>query len=183
MRFRTRITCTLIAASAIAFGCSEDEKRESVAWPDSIPDEVIGEFRTEETDSGRVQWRLYAPLARRFAKQESFFLDEPKILFFDDTGVLQTTLVSKYGEYLQKDGSMLAYGDVVVTTVTGDILETDSLRYLNEQDKIVSDSFVKFTRGNDVLSGIGFEADNNLSSVTIKENVVATIKDEDASGE
>ena len=94
-------------------------------------------------------------------------------------GALQSTLVSKKGKYSQLTGDMLAYGDVVVTTVDGDKLETDSLRYFNELDKIVSDCFVRLKRGNDLITGIGLECDHTLSSVDIKKDFQATIIGDD----
>jgi LPS export ABC transporter protein LptC len=74
---------------------------------------------------------------------------------------------------------MLAYGDVVAVTFKGEVLETDTLRYLNQADKIVSDCFVKLTRGRDVVTGIGLEADHTLESVDIKKDVRARILEED----
>jgi LPS export ABC transporter protein LptC len=74
---------------------------------------------------------------------------------------------------------MLAYGNVVAVTFKGEVLETDSLRYLNEADKIVSDSFVKLTRGRDVVTGIGLECDHTLESVDIKKDVHAIVIEED----
>jgi LPS export ABC transporter protein LptC len=68
---------------------------------------------------------------------------------------------------------------VVATTIKGEILETDTLRYLNEKDMIVSDSFVKLTRGRDVVTGIGLECDHTLESVDIKKDVRARIVEED----
>lgn len=168
------------AFAAVLGACGETSEKAQSEWPDSLPDETIGQFHTEETDSGRVQWRLSAPMARRFIKQDVFLLDDPEVLFFDEQGGLQTTLVSEHGEYRQKDGNMLAYGNVVVTSAEGDILETDSLRYLNETDKIVSDSPVRVTRGNDVMTGIGFEADRNIATVDIKRDVNATIISDDS---
>jgi hypothetical protein len=42
----------------------------------------------------------------------------------------------------------------------------------------VSDSFVKLTRGKDVLTGIGLECDHTLESVDIKKDVRAVILEE-----
>jgi LPS export ABC transporter protein LptC len=137
------------------------------------------EFVTQETDSGRVQWKLAAPKATRYNAKNVFMLDNPKIEFFDQMGNLQTTLTAKNGEYSVLNHDMLAYGNVVATSTKGEILETDSLRYLNEKDKIVSDSHVKLTRGHDVITGIGMEADHTLDSVNIKRNMRARIVEED----
>ena len=43
----------------------------------------------------------------------------------------------------------------------------------------MSDSHVKLTRGRDVITGIGMEADHTLDSVDIKRNMRARIVEED----
>ncbi len=172
--------CRAIVALALTVvvwlggGCGQSDEERQGAQSD-LPDEIIVEFVTEESDSGRLRWKLSAPHAQRFNKKKVFLMSRPRIKFYDDDGVLKTTLVSERGEYSKETHDMLAYGNVVVTSVDGDILETDSLRYINDDNKIVSDSFVKLTRGNDVITGYGLECDNELSSVDIKRDVRARI--------
>jgi LPS export ABC transporter protein LptC len=163
----------------LALACAKKETRDAPVDTSQTPDEVVTEFVTQETDSGRVQWKLAAPRALRYSARNVFLLEKPTIEFFDDMGNLQTTLNAKSGEYSVLTHDMLAYGDVVATSTKGEILETDSLRYLNETDKIVSDSFVKLTRGRDVITGIGMECDHTLDSVDIKKNMKARIVEED----
>jgi len=140
-----------------------------------VPDEVVTDFVTSETDSGRVAWTLTAPNANRFNSRMMLLMETPTIRFFDDFGNLQTTLTAEFGEFYQESRDMLAYGNVVVVSIDGDVLETDSLRYVTAVDKILSDSKVKLTRGNDIITGIGLECDHKLNSVDIKKDVKAII--------
>jgi LPS export ABC transporter protein LptC len=176
---RRRVSAWTAVVLALALGCSEKKAKEAPVTANQSPDETMTEFVTQETDSGRVQWKLAAPKATRYNAKNVFMLDNPKIEFFDQMGNLQTTLTAKNGEYSVLNHDMLAYGNVVATSTKGEILETDSLRYLNEKDKIVSDSHVKLTRGHDVITGIGMEADHTLDSVNIKRNMRARIVEED----
>ncbi len=178
MRFKLKLLFAATVTAALLFGCSHEEEGPAGSRPDSLPDEVVTRFVTEETDSGRIKWRLRAPKARRFRLEEVFYMDEPEIQFYDKFGYLQSTLVAQHGEYSERDELLLAYGNVVVTTVDGDILETDSLRYLSAEDRIRSDSFVKLTRGTSVVTGIGLECDHNLSSVEILRDFKATLIDD-----
>jgi len=168
-----------VVAVTLVLGCGAGHKSEAPVQGVQVPDETMTEFVTQETDSGRVQWTLAAPRALRYNARNVFVLDNPKIEFFDEMGNLQTTLTAKNGEYSLLTHDMLAYGNVVATSTKGEILETDSLRYLNERDKIVSDSHVKLTRGRDVITGIGMECDHTLDSVNIKRNMRARIVEED----
>ena len=170
----------VLVLTVLAFAaCDRKETAETPVESLGIPDETVMEFSTQESDSGRVQWTLKAPRADRFNARNVFVMDDPVIEFYDKMGNLQTTLTADKGEYLLDSHDMLAYGNVVAVTFKGEVLETDSLRYLNEADKIVSDSFVKLTRGRDVVSGIGLECDHTLDSVDIKKDVHAVVTEED----
>jgi LPS export ABC transporter protein LptC len=158
--------------------CGPEEEAGDPSAGDDLPDEIITGFVTEESDSGYTQWRLSAPVARRFNQKKVFLMESPTIQFFDENGQLKTTLVSENGEYSQETHDMFVYGNVVGTSLDGDVLETDTLRYLNVEDKIVSDSFVRLTRGGSVMTGWGLEADNRLSSVDIKRDVKASLVDD-----
>jgi LPS export ABC transporter protein LptC len=177
---RRRVSTPIAAlVLAVALSCGDRDRRDAADQSGQGPDETVTDFVTQETDSGRVQWKLAAPRAVRYNARNVFVLDHPTIEFFDEMGNLQTTLVAKNGEYSTLTHDMLAYGDVVATSTKGEVLETDSLRYLNETDKIVSDSPVRLTRGKDVITGIGLECDHTLDSVDIKRNMRARIVEED----
>ena len=177
MRWSIRFVGALLVGVLLA-ACSDDVPEDVNVDTARSPDEVFTDFVTMESDSGRVQWKLTAPLANRYTKEKRILLDKPVIEFFGREGELQTTLESDNGEYSEETRDMVAYGNVIVESVEGDVLETDSLWWNNEQDKILTNSFVKLTRGRDVLTGYGMECDPNLNSVDIKRDVKATIIDE-----
>ncbi len=166
---------------ALLLSACNEEVPENVTVEDTparSPDEVFTDFVTLESDSGLVKWRLTAPKATRYSKEKLIMLDSPIIDFFDKEGTKQTTLIADAGEYSEETRDMLAYGNVIVESVEGDVLETDSLFWNSKQDKILSNSFVKLTRGRDVLTGYGLECDPNLNSVDIKRDVKVTIVDQ-----
>lgn len=173
-----RLLVVVVVLGVLLLACEGDGTEHIADRSDEVPDEIITDFTTEESDSGLVKWRLSAPTANKFNSRKMFLMDKPRIEFYDELGALQTTLTADNGEYSQETRNMLAYGNVVVVSVTGDILETDSLRYLNGEDKILSDSAVKLTRENGVYTGIGLECDHSLSSVDIKKDFEATIIDD-----
>ncbi len=174
-----RVVAAVLAALALLASCEKKGEDETPVKVSQVPDETVNDFETMESDSGLVRWTLHAPHADRFNKRNVFVMDDPRIEFYDKMGNLQTTLTADNGEYSLDTHDMLAYGNVVAVTFKGEVLETDSLRYLNQTDKIVSDSFVKITRGRDVLTGIGLECDHTLESVDIKKDVRARISQED----
>lgn len=177
MQRAARFLC-LIAIGFSLSACSREVPENVTVRKEHVPDEVFSDFVTMESDSGRVQWKLTAPKANRYNREKLVMLENPVIEFFDKEGQRRTTLVSEAGEYSEETRNMLAFGHVEVQSVGGDLLETDSLFWSSDRDKILSNSFVKLTRGRDVITGYGMECDPNLNSVDIKRNVQATIIDE-----
>lgn len=178
MRRKGRVAAAIAGFVFLALACDQEAKKTTSVQAE-LPDETVIDFRTQESDSGRVAWTVTAPHADRYNARNVFVMNDPTIEFYDEMGNLQTTLTAKNGEYSLTTHDMLAYGNVVAVTFKGEVLETDTLRYLNASDKIVSDSFVKLTRGKDVLTGIGLECDHTLESVDIKKDVRARILEED----
>ena len=178
LRQMLKITVVLAAALLTVVACNGDSYQESTVDNTNVPDEVVIDFTTAESDSGRVAWTLTAPEAYKFNERKVFLMETPRIEFYDEFGNLQTTLTSDKGQYFETSRDMLAYGNVVVVSIDGDVLETDSLRYVNVEDQIVSDSRVKITRGRNVTTGIGLRCDHKLNSVEILRDVEAVIVDD-----
>ena len=177
MRWSTRVLYYAVMLGFLLASCGNEAPDEIAFEKEEMPNEVFTDFVSLESDSGRVLWKLSAPRANRFTKKKLTVLENPVIEFYNKEGDLQTTLVSRVGEYSEESQDLLAFGDVVVTSVDGDVLETDSLLWNNLENKITSDSRVKLTRGTDVVTGIGLECTPDLSSVDIKRDVQATIID------
>ncbi len=163
----------------LAAACGKDTSGDIAFERGEAPDEIFEGFITQESDSGLIRWKLTAPSAKRYVAKQIILMDKPKIEFHGSEGKLQTTLTSDYGEYYEATRDMLAYGNVVVVSVDGDVLETDSLLWVNSRNKIISNSYVKLTRGRDVITGIGLECEHDLSSVDIKRDVQATIMEKE----
>jgi LPS export ABC transporter protein LptC len=168
-----------VVAAVFVAACANEPGEVTTYEAGETPDDVFVDFITEETDSGRTTWRLTAPEASRFREKKLVILDNPTIQFYNEQGAIRTTLVSDSGEYYEDTRNLLAFGNVVVTSADGDVLETDSLLWDNEQNKILSDAFVKLTRGRDVITGYGLECRDDLGTVDIKRDVKATVVDEE----
>jgi LPS export ABC transporter protein LptC len=174
-----RLWCFCAIAALFVAACSSEPVDDTAYEQGETPDDVFFDFVTSETDSGRTTWRLTAPEASRFKEKKLVILDNPTIQFYNEEGAIRTTLVSDSGQYFEDTKNLLAFGNVVVTSIDGDVLETDSLYWDNAQNKILSDAFVKLTRGRDVITGYGLECRDDLGTVDIKRDVKATVVDEE----
>lgn len=179
MNSLARRLCVIVAAVVVAAGCADSPSDDAGFSRGETPDEVYTDFVTQESDSGVVLWRLTAPKGDRFKDKRLVVLHQPTVVFYDEGGETRTTLVSDAGEYYEDRRDMLAYGNVVVRSMEGEVLETDSLFWNNSRRKILSDSFVKLTRRGNIITGYGLECDADLESVEIKRQHSGVIIDEE----
>jgi len=87
--------------------------------------------------------------------------------FYTEAGVKEGTLTSREGTYSSRSGNMEARGNVIVIAEDGRRLVTPQLRYDPQRNEISGDSAFVLTRPGDVLSGIGFVTDPNLSRIRV----------------
>jgi LPS export ABC transporter protein LptC len=85
--------------------------------------------------------------------------------------------VADSGRIQEKKQKFEALGDVVVTTDEGIKLQTESLRWDPQVNKIVTDDFVTITKDQNVITGYGLEADQQLKHLIIKKQVKGKISD------
>jgi LPS export ABC transporter protein LptC len=164
---------------AMLLSCeSADNDGRSVGAQD-VPDQEFSDFTTVESDSGVVKWILSAPVARVYNASKLLVTDDPRIEFYNEDGTLASVLIARKGEYNQVTHDLTALGSVVVTSVDGYTLETESLIWVETVEEIHTEDFVRFTKGEDVLTGYGFRSDPNLENVEIFRDVKALLRDDE----
>lgn len=170
----------IVLAIFVVFSCGTEDSKPSdqtdVELPEKLPDQIITQFRLTETVEGEKKWELLARSASIYEEEKEIVVDSVYIDFYKN-GEHYSTLTADKGIIYQKTNNMEAIGNVVIITDKGETLETEKIEWDSKYNRIFSDKFVKLTKGNDVLTGVGFETDPNLNRVKIKENVKAYVKD------
>ena len=180
MRRESPIRCILLVVLlAMAFSCESVDNEGRSIGADDIPDQEFSDFTTVESDSGAVKWVLSAPVARVYSASKLLVTDDPRIEFYNEDGSLASVLIAKKGEYNQVTHDLTALGSVVVTSAMGYTLETESLIWVETVEEIHTEDFVRFTKGEDVLTGYGFQSDPNLENVEIFRDVKAFLRDDE----
>lgn len=169
----------LAAASAvlIAIGCQSRPDSTPSGAEIRLPDQEARDFTLTESSEGKKNWTLWASYAAMYNDQSLVDAKTVRIEFFDKEGKRFSTLLAKTGRVHQRTNDLEARGNVVVTTESGIRMETDSLRWKNGTQKIVSDGFVKVTRQHDVVTGYGFESDPSLDHFRLTRQVRAEVRD------
>lgn len=168
----------LLACAVLAVGCSEQGSRPTPESSGEMADQVVVDFVLTETDEGTPVWTLYAREASTFRARNVVVARSIRVDFFDEDGERTSELTAREGEINDRTRDMIARGDVVIQTTEGTRMSSQELRFLNEQERIVSpiDQLVRVERGGDVLTGYGFESDPDLTQFEFKRKVEATVR-------
>ncbi|HEY7728460.1 MAG TPA: LPS export ABC transporter periplasmic protein LptC [Candidatus Eisenbacteria bacterium] len=142
-----------------------------------VPDQEARDFTLTETSEGRKIWTLWASYAAMYTDRNLIDARTVRIEFFDSEGAKYSTLFADRGLVDQRRNDLEARGHVRIMTESGFRMETDSLRWLNDRQKIVSDAFVRVTRRHDVVTGYGFESDPSLDHFHLSREVQAEVRD------
>src|SRR6267378_1996071 len=185
---RWRVPRVLMRVAAIAFliaatGCKSRNAPTPGATDVRIPDQEARDFTLTETSEGKKNWTLWASYAAMYNDRNLVDAKTIQIEFFDSEGKRYSTLVADQGLVDQRTNNLTAIGKVRVVTETGVHMETDSLRWVNRTEKIMSDAFVRVTRKEDVVTGYGFESDPNLDHFHLKREVRAEVRDTGGGGD
>lgn len=171
-----RIGVAGLLVVALAGGCDQARRVVPGASTGELPDQEVSDFMVTETDAGRPEWTLHARSAAMYNARNVLVARGVRIDFFDDKGERSSTLTAREGEMHQMRRDMVARGNVVLLTTEGTRMSTESLRFLNQNQRIVSDEFVRVERRGDVLTGYGFESDPELKHFEFKRQVQAVVR-------
>jgi LPS export ABC transporter protein LptC len=153
-------------------GCVNDVEKIKAFNPSEILPVVQAEnFETTFSDSGIVRFYLKTPELKRFESSESSYVEFPKgvllIKYNQDKQVI-STISARYAKQFVKERRWEAKNDVVATNNVGDTLKTEHLIWDEQAGRIYNNEFVKVIRPDQIITGIGFEADQTLSNWRIR---------------
>ena len=163
----------LLGLSVLIASCSRQDSSSSdrstndtLLRPDS---EVFGADITLY-DGARRKALIEADRIKRFESIDSTMTYTVSVDFLDSLGQVTSNLVGDSGIIRETTQKMKIYGHVVVVTPDGGRLETDSLVWNPQIQKIQTDAYVVLTRGKDVITGWGLEANHDLTHLTIRKS-------------
>ena len=159
----------VLSAVSIATGCQEPGATPPVAAravTDSADQTMFG-VRLVLSNLGIQRALLQADTAYTYQDNTRTELRVVRSTFYTETGVKEGTLTSREGTYDSRSGTMEARGNVIVIAEDGRRLETPQLRYDPQRNEISGDSAFVLTRPGDILTGVGFTTDPNLTRIRV----------------
>jgi LPS export ABC transporter protein LptC len=155
---------------------------DTVATDDSLklPDSEVRIARIQLYKKGEVTAEILSDKIIKFDAQDSTMAYKLDINIFDSLGQATTEITGDSGVIREGRGIVNIYGNVVVIINDTTRLDTDYLWWNSNNNRIKSDAFVRITRGSDVITGWGLDADNKLNSFRILNQVSGEISDKEA---
>ncbi len=141
----------------------------------------MDDYRLTETSRGVRQWVMDSTRMRRFQGREEVELVTVHMDFYRQ-GEHFSVLVADSGQVNPRTRAVHVWGHVDITTEDGRRLETEDLHFDNATGRIANEVFNRFTRGDDVLTGVGLDATPDLGYVEIKQQVQAEVGDGSSAG-
>ena len=172
---RDILAAIIIVLTLLGCTCGRDESN-APPLPVDVPDQVIEKSTITFSEQGIRSATIYAEYVAVYEKLDLKKAKKVHVDFFDEMGNRTSELTADSALIQEKRQNFEARGDVVVITPEGVRLNTQSLRWNPETSKIVTDDFVTITKGEDVITGIGMEADEELKHFVIKKEVKAQIR-------
>ena len=182
MKYRASKSLLIAAiAGLLLAGCGSDQtntsnlssEADSISRPDS---EVVG-AKIYLYNKGKVTSEILSEKIFKFEAEDSTVAYKLDIDVYDSLGLVSTEIVGDSGIIRENKGQLNIYGNVVVTTDDSTRLETESLWWDSNTDRIKTDAFVRITRGEDTITGWGLDADNRLKDFKILSQVSGTLTD------
>ena len=151
----------------VSVSCQTPENAKPVIYTGPAREfEDVESFYTEEN---HVKVKLVAKKIFEFLNGDREFPEGIYIERYDETGKLISTLRANTAFYFKEEDKWRGQGKVEVKNIDKDEqLTTEELFWKPSTRKIFTDKFVKIKRQDNIVYGTGLDADQDLTSSTLK---------------
>jgi LPS export ABC transporter protein LptC len=118
------------------------------------------------SDMGNSKMKLLSPEVYRYTINNEMILECPEgleIIYYDTLQNVESVMLANYGKFYSKREYMLAKDNVVFYNKNKDTLFTNLLHIYFAQDSIYTDSWVKISSENGIISGSALQANSNFT--------------------
>lgn len=168
-----KIAVTLVIA-IFFIACKEDIPKSDLSEVAHLPTQVVEKMILNEYSRGVVVYMVTAPIMERYSNAEKPYDLFPKgivLLGYTEEGELETKIRADYAKHvIEKKGDEIweAFGNVVVNNyIKEEKMESDTLYWNRNQEKIYTHSLVKLTTPEMFMQGYGMESDEMARNAVI----------------
>jgi LPS export ABC transporter protein LptC len=154
--------------SILFISCSTEEKAKPMVYEGPLSEaEDVTMYHTEKD---RMKVLLKAKKIFEFQNGDREFPEGIYLEFYDATGKITSTLRANSAYYFKTEDKWRGLGNVEVINIEkSEQLTTEELFWKPSTKKIFTDKFVTIKQENELLYGTGLEAEQDLSSYTMKK--------------
>lgn len=169
------IAALVFGAAMLLLSCQNREISEEpvdIVKEQQLPSVDAVDFELTNSISGQKKYKLTTPRLLIFDSKDKAYKECPEgfhIVRFNDAQQISSQLSANYGKQFEKEELWEAEGNVILVNEQGDTLKTEHLVWNQKEEMIYSDKFVRIIRDNQVITGIGLEADQELKKYKILE--------------
>ena len=172
---RLRLGAAALLVLGIAWTACSRERPPGPVRSDDEPQQITRDFTTTESDSGRIEYELRARVAKMYGggvtRVEGLEVD-----FYEHARKV-STLTAREG-FVDEDGRLRAQGDVVVVSMEGYVLRSQSLWWDRKRGKIRTDEPFTVTKQGESFRGVGLTTGPNLDLIEVDRNFEGTLTDD-----
>ena len=168
---------TAAAVAFVVYSCKGKLAEAEVLNLAETPVQVVDDMFMQQTENGMVKMRAEAPRMEKYEKDSLDYELFPEGFFvygFDDTGKLETEIVADNARHQKfEDGreSWEAFGNVVVKNlINQEVMETDTLYWVQKNEKINTHCYVRMYSPDGFMQGYGMESDQRARSTILFNN-------------
>lgn len=161
-----KMIATASAVAFVVYSCKQELGQAKDISLDETPMQTVRNMFVVQSKNGIIQMRAEGEVMEKYEKDSlsyELFPEGFSVYGYTDEGLLETKIIADNAIHrLYKDGreSWEAYGNVVVTNlIKQEVLETDTLYWDQENEKIYTHCYVKMYSPSGFVQGFGMESD------------------------
>ena len=167
------VICTMAVLLFIC-SCSGNKKNlgEAITERDSLPVMDTHDVTTLISDSGVTRYRITTPRWLVFdRKQPPYWAFEQGIYLekFDTLFQVEASIKSDTAYYYNKEELLKLMGHVDIKNLKGERFNTELLYWDQRKKKIYSDRFIRIEQPDRIITGHGFESNQEMTIYTIHQ--------------
>ena len=181
----TSMVSVLVVLAVFFCACSDKSVGHST---ETAPRQEIAALLTDDvstliSDSGITRYRIEAPLWQIFDKADTPYQVFPQGIYleqFDQELKVHASMEADYAHYDENAQEWRLIGNVHAMNRKGEKFDTPYLLWKQKTHRISSDSVIHITREKSIITGYGFDSNEEMSEyIILKPTGVFPIEDEE----
>lgn len=167
-----------VAVALFCFSGCTGNKVEKFSAGESFPDQIVKNFTMDKYDLEFHKWSFFAVRGDLYEKRKIINAKVIKANFYENDGRIGSVISADRAVIKTDAGDITAEGNVIVRSLLENTtIFTETLNYNEKSGRISSASFIRQEKSDATVTGKGFEANSDLSDVTILHNVKVVKKE------